>query len=49
LPTASTCGPHDGESIVEHLAGVEEFTVALATYKAAHDKGRQAGFTRGCH
>jgi hypothetical protein len=31
LPTASTFGPDDGENIVEHLAGVEDFTVALTT------------------
>jgi len=25
----------DGESIVEHVAGVEDYQVALATYRAA--------------
>ena len=25
----------DGESIVEHIAGVEDYQVALATYRAA--------------
>jgi hypothetical protein len=29
----------DGESIVEHVAGVEDYQVALATYRAACDAG----------
>ena len=28
----------DGESIVEHVAGVEDFQVALATYRAAVER-----------
>ena len=28
----------DGESIVEHLAGVEDYQVALATYRAACER-----------
>src|SRR2546430_17191571 len=32
--SASTWTP-DGESIVEHVAGVEDYQVALATYRAA--------------
>ena len=32
----------DGESIVEHLAGVEDFEVALATYRAARDRWPEA-------
>jgi hypothetical protein len=24
---------HDGESVIEHVAGVEDFQVALATYR----------------
>ena len=27
----------DGESIVEHVAGVEDYQVALATYRAARE------------
>jgi hypothetical protein len=32
-----TCTP-DGESIVEHVAGVEDYQVALATYRAACER-----------
>jgi hypothetical protein len=32
-----TCTP-DGESIVEHVAGVEDYPVALATYRAACER-----------
>ena len=28
----------DGESIVEHVAGVEDYQVALATYRAACER-----------
>jgi hypothetical protein len=28
----------DGESIVEHIAGVEDYQVALATYRAAVER-----------
>jgi hypothetical protein len=28
----------DGEKVIEHLAGVEDFKVAMATYKAACDR-----------
>jgi hypothetical protein len=28
----------DGESIVEHLAGVEDYTLAMATYRAAIER-----------
>jgi hypothetical protein len=28
----------DGESIVEHLAGAEDFQLALATYRAAIER-----------
>jgi hypothetical protein len=31
----------DGESIVEHVAGVEDYQVALATYHAACWLGRE--------
>ena len=36
----------DGESIVEHVAGVEDYQVALATYRAACERwpgGRESG------
>ena len=32
-----TSTPH-GESIVEHVAGVEDYQVALATYRAACER-----------
>jgi hypothetical protein len=32
----------DGENIIEHLAGAEDFTVALATYKAACERWPKA-------
>jgi hypothetical protein len=28
----------DGESIVEHVAGIEDYQVALATYRAACER-----------
>jgi hypothetical protein len=28
----------DGESIVEHIAGIEDYEVALATYRAACER-----------
>ena len=28
----------DGESIVEHIAGIEDYQVALATYRAACER-----------
>ena len=31
----------DGESIVEHLAGVENYQIALATYRAASGQGER--------
>jgi hypothetical protein len=33
----------DGESIVEHVAGVEDYQVALATYRAACARGSDGG------
>ena len=35
----------DGENIIEHLAGVEDFTLALATYKAACERWPKAAIT----
>jgi hypothetical protein len=35
----------DGESVLEHLAGVEDFNVALATYAAACDRWAGAAIT----
>jgi hypothetical protein len=35
----------DGESIIEQLAGVEDFTVARATYTAACERWPKAAFT----
>jgi hypothetical protein len=35
----------DGENIIEHLAGVEDFTVALTTYKAACERWPKAAIT----
>ena len=32
----------DGKNIIEHLAGVEDFTVALATYHAARERWPEA-------
>ena len=29
---------HDGESIVEHVAGVEDYELALATFRAACER-----------
>jgi hypothetical protein len=44
----------DGETVIEHLAAVEDFCVALATYRAACDRWpgaaialRQGGANRG--
>jgi hypothetical protein len=34
-----------GESVVEHLAGVEDFQVAMATYYAACDRWPNAPIT----
>jgi hypothetical protein len=34
----------DGENIVEHLAGVADFQVVLATYKAACERWPEAAF-----
>jgi hypothetical protein len=28
----------DGESIVEHVAGIEDYQVALATFRAAYER-----------
>ena len=28
----------DGEKVIEHLAGVEDFQVAMATYRAASER-----------
>jgi hypothetical protein len=39
------CWDDDGENVVEHLAGVEDFTVALATYKAACERWPKAAIT----
>jgi hypothetical protein len=35
----------DGENIVEHLAGAEDFTVALATYQSACVRWPKAAIT----
>ena len=35
----------DGESVLEHLAGVEDFNVALATYAAACERWAGAAIT----
>ena len=35
----------DGESIVEHLAGVEDYTLAMATYRAAIERWPGAKIT----
>ena len=35
----------DGENIIEHLAGIEDFTVAVATYKAACERWPKAAIT----
>jgi len=39
----------DGESIVEHIAGVEDYQVALATYRAAFERwpGTSITFRQG--
>ena len=34
-----------GENIVEHLAGVEDFRVALAAYRAACERWSKAAIT----
>ena len=38
-------GTPDGESIVEHVAGVEDYQVALATYRAAYERWRGTPIT----
>src|SRR5712691_2023601 len=38
----------DGESIVEHVAGVEDYQVALATYRAACERWPASGPTPEC-
>jgi len=35
----------DGESIVEHVAGVEDYTLALATYRAEVERWPGAAIT----
>jgi hypothetical protein len=35
----------DGESIVDHVAGVEDYQVALATYRAACERWPSAPIT----
>jgi hypothetical protein len=35
----------DGETIVEHLAGVEDYTLAMATYRAAIERWPGAKIT----
>ena len=35
----------DGENIIEHIAGVEDFTVAMATYRAACERWPTACIT----
>jgi hypothetical protein len=35
----------DGESIVEHVAGVEDYQVALAIYRAAVERWRSSPIT----
>jgi hypothetical protein len=35
----------DGENIIEHLAGVEDFKVALATYRVACERWPKAAIT----
>jgi hypothetical protein len=34
-PSASTAGTPDGESVVEHIAGIEDYQLALVTFRAA--------------
>jgi len=36
----------DGESIVDHVAGVEDYQVALATYRAASARPSPCGKVR---
>jgi hypothetical protein len=39
----------DGEKVIEHLAGVDNFKVAMATYKATYDLLAWPAITRaGC-
>src|SRR5262245_64180447 len=38
--------PPDGKSIVEHVAGVEDYQVALATYRAACERRPAAASLR---
>jgi hypothetical protein len=35
----------DGENVIEHLAGVEDFEVAMATYRAACQRWPNAAIT----
>jgi hypothetical protein len=35
----------DGENIIEHLAGAEDFTVAFPTFRAACEGSPEAAFT----
>lgn len=35
----------DGQNIIEHLAGVEDFEVAMATYRAACQRWPNAAIT----
>jgi hypothetical protein len=37
-----------GESIVEHVAGVEDYQVALATYRAARERWPDTPINGGC-
>ncbi len=41
----------DGENVFEHLAGVEDFEIAMATYRAACERWPGAAITTGgsCH
>jgi hypothetical protein len=37
----------DGEHIIEHLAGIEDFQLAMATYRAACQRWPGAAITLG--
>jgi hypothetical protein len=44
LSSTSTWTPND-ESIVEHIAGIEDYQVALATFRAAYERWPGAPIT----
>jgi hypothetical protein len=43
---ADTWTPDDGESIVEHVAGVEDYQVELATFRAALTRANRSQLAR---